>query len=162
MRPTYCKFVVVVACREAGSGEARWHAELGIMAPVRYGSTVYEWLYGPPPPPNRAGDYPHETRYYVVPGDGRYRSAGVRGVPRAHVDLVMSCLEGATVNPHCSGTTDEGNWIDGDIPSAAIVAALLREAELAEQEATETLAAATRKAALLRSDASDLRQRAAL
>jgi hypothetical protein len=132
------KYIIVVACREAGSGEARWHSALGVMADGA-------WIGDSPEPyANRAGDYPHESRYEVVPFDGRYSSSGVRGVPRAHVDLVCGVLEHPSVNPHCSGVDDEDNWIDADLPSWAISTARewLRSRLLADADEIMTLATA--------------------
>jgi hypothetical protein len=84
------------------------------------------WVPGwaPLPPMNRAGDYPAETRYVVVPHDGRYRSAGIHGVSSAHVDVVCGVVERAIVDPHCPELARQNipHWIDCDLPTAAIAA----------------------------------------
>lgn len=152
--PAQAKYYVVVACCEAGSAEGYWHSALGVLFNG-------EWLpgYDPLPPRNRAGDYPHEYRYEVVPYGGRYRSAGVRGVPRAHVPLVKEVLRNAEANPHvCPGDLvfDEDNWIDADIPPSAVRAAAKAEAEHLLEQADRLVWAAQHRAEVLRASARDL------
>jgi hypothetical protein len=147
------KYVVIVACREAGSGEASWHAELGVLLDD-------EWVEGwdPTPPPNRAGDYPRESRYAVVPYGGRFRGYGISDVHAAHVPLIKELLRNPIVNPHMCGLTSllERNWIDADLPLDAVVAGhravarLIRSrAEIDFARAEAALASAQREVARL-------------
>lgn len=144
------KYYVVVACCEARSGERYWRSALGVLFNG-------DWLpgYDPQPPRNRAGDYPYEHRYEVVPYGGRYRSAGVQGVPREHVPLVKEALRNAEANPHICGDLvfDEDNWIDADIPPSAVRAAAKAEAEHLLQRADQIVWAAQHRAEAMRASA---------
>lgn len=144
------KYYVVVACCEARSGERYWRSALGVLFNG-------DWLpgYDPQPPRNRAGDYPYEHRYEVVPYGGRYRSAGVQGVPREHVPLVKEALRNAEANPHICGDLvfDEDNWIDADIPPSAVRAAAKAEAEHLLQRADQIVWEAQHRAKVLRASA---------
>lgn len=146
------RYIAVVACREAGSGEARWWAALGVLLDGH-------WVGPDPrPPANRAGDYPREYRYEVRPGGGRYRSAGVHGVPQPHVEHVCSLLDRALVNPHCPGVFAEDNWIDGDLPEAIVERARGALAKALRRDAAVVLYRARMSAAALRASARALEE----
>ncbi|NBC16386.1 MAG: hypothetical protein GVY18_03615 [Bacteroidetes bacterium] len=143
------EYRVIIAVRHAGSGEARWHAALGVLG---NGQWIGE---SPEPPPDRDGSHPKVWGYTVDPFGGRYKTAGVREVPAEHVDLACSVLRNAVVNPHLMGSTAycESNWIDADIPEEAVARARDWRANRLREKALAALEAAKRKADALYRDA---------
>ena len=144
------KYVAVVACREAGSGEAHWYAAVGALG---NGAWIGE---SPMPPPNRAGDYPKETIYDLVPHEGRYRNAGIHGVQKPHVKPLLDVLDGRA-NPHCRDRLyASDNWLDVDVPQHLIAAGIEWKRQCLLREADEVLWLAQHKADSLRRDAEEL------